>query len=78
MDLVIADFDIADTQMIFSLVSSGKRTRSVFANVRTFLAETLALTVSEEKSDIHKASDGAAFLGYEPHIHDTPAGGSES
>ncbi|WP_201765275.1 group II intron reverse transcriptase/maturase [Phenylobacterium zucineum] len=35
------------------------------AGHRTFLAEHLKLTVSDEKSGIHKASDGARFLGYE-------------
>src|SRR3546814_516302 len=60
----------ADDFMI-GVISSKEDARSVFAEVRAFLTEALALTVSEEKSGIRKASDGAAFLGYEVRTYTT-------
>ena len=50
---------------LIGVIGSKDDARGVFAEVRTFLTEALALTVSEEKSGIRKASDGATFLGYE-------------
>jgi RNA-directed DNA polymerase len=47
------------------VIGSKDDARRVFAEVRAFLTEELALSVSEEKSGIRKASDGAAFLGYQ-------------
>src|SRR3546814_1344311 len=60
----------ADDFMI-GVIGSKEDARSVFAEVRAFLTEALALTVSEEKSGIRKASDGAAFLGYEVRTYTT-------
>lgn len=50
---------------LIGVIGSKDDARGVFAEVRTFLTEVLALTVSEEKSGIRKASDGTKFLGYE-------------
>lgn len=50
---------------LIGVIGSKDDARGVFADVRTFLSEALALTVSEQKSGIRKASDGATFLGYE-------------
>jgi RNA-directed DNA polymerase len=56
---------------MIGVIGSKEDARSVFAEVRAFLTEALALTVSEEKSGIRKASDGAAFLGYEVRTYTT-------
>lgn len=50
---------------LIGVVGSKEEARQLMAEVRTFLAEHLKLTVSDEKSGIHMASDGARFLGYE-------------
>lgn len=50
---------------IIGVVGSKEEARQQMAEVRAFLAERLKLAVSDEKSGIHKASDGARFLGYE-------------
>ena len=36
----------------------------MFYEVKTFLNTTLKLEISEEKSGIHHAKEGTAFLGY--------------
>lgn len=56
---------------LVGVIGSKEDARGVFAEVRAFLTETLALSVSEEKSGIRKASDGAAFLGYEVRTYTT-------
>src|SRR3546814_19555772 len=63
---------------MFGVIGSKEDARSVFAEVRAFLTEALALTVSEEKSGIPKASDGAAFLGYEVRTYQTRQRGVRS
>lgn len=50
---------------LIGVIGSKDDAREVFASVRTFLTDALALTVSDEKSGIRKANDGATFLGYE-------------
>lgn len=50
---------------LIGVIGSKDDARHVFAEVRAFLTNALALSVSEEKSGIRKASNGAAFLGYE-------------
>ena len=50
---------------VIGIIGSKEEARSVLAEVRTFLAEHLKLQVSEEKSGISKASEGATFLGYD-------------
>ncbi len=49
---------------LIGVVGNKEDARQVFAEVSNFLNEELALSVSNEKSGIHKASDGASFLGY--------------
>ncbi len=50
---------------LIGVVGSKEDARQVFAEVSNFLKEELALSVSNEKSGIRKAFDGANFLGYE-------------
>ena len=50
---------------LIGIVGSKAEARQVMEEVRTFLADRLNLTVSEEKSGIAHASDGARFLGYD-------------
>ena len=50
---------------LIGVIGSKDDARRIFAEVGSFLTTELALSVSEEKSGIRKASDGAAFLGYE-------------
>lgn len=50
---------------LIGVIGSKDDARRVFAEIRTFLTDALALNVSEEKSGIRKASDGATFLGYD-------------
>ncbi|MGO9429010.1 reverse transcriptase domain-containing protein [Rhodoblastus sp.] len=49
---------------LIGVIGGKEDARQVFAEVSTFLTEALALSVSDEKSGIRKASDGADFLGY--------------
>jgi group II intron reverse transcriptase/maturase len=50
---------------VIGIIGSKDDARGMMEEVRRFLANTLKLTVSEEKSGIRKASEGATFLGYE-------------
>jgi len=50
---------------VIGVIGSKDDARSIMAEVRTYLAETLKLEVSEEKSGIRKADEGAMFLGYQ-------------
>ena len=50
---------------LIGVTGSKEEARQTMEEVRVFLAEHLKLTVSDEKSGISKASDGASFLGYE-------------
>lgn len=56
---------------LIGVIGSKEDARGIFAEVRAFLTSALALSVSEEKSGIRKASDGAAFLGYEVRTYTT-------
>ena len=47
------------------VIGSKEDARSIMDEVKTFLAQTLKLEVSAEKSGIRKADEGAMFLGYE-------------
>jgi group II intron reverse transcriptase/maturase len=49
---------------LLGVIGSKEDARRVMAEVRIFLADRLKLQVSEAKSGVRKASDGAAFLGY--------------
>lgn len=49
---------------VIGVIGSKDDARGIMAEVRTYLAETLKLEVSEEKSGIRKADEGAMFLGY--------------
>jgi RNA-directed DNA polymerase len=50
---------------IIGVAGSKAEARQIMDEVRRFLAEHLKLTVSEKKSGITHASDGARFLGYD-------------
>ncbi len=50
---------------LIGVVGSKEEARQIMEEVRSFLAENLKLTVSEEKSGITHGSDGARFLGYD-------------
>lgn len=50
---------------VIGVIGSKEDARRVMAEVRTYLAETLKLEVSAEKSGIRKADEGAMFLGYQ-------------
>ncbi|RJG48750.1 RNA-dependent DNA polymerase, partial [Sphingobium terrigena] len=50
---------------VIGVIGSKDDARGIMAEVRTYLAETLKLEVSEEKSGIRKADEGAMFLGYQ-------------
>ena len=50
---------------VIGVIGSKDEARGVMAEVQAFLADHLKLTVSQEKSGIRKASEGASFLGYE-------------
>lgn len=50
---------------IIGVTGSKSEARQIMEEVRTYLSDHLKLAVSAEKSGIHKASDGARFLGYE-------------
>ncbi|WP_160106277.1 MULTISPECIES: reverse transcriptase domain-containing protein [unclassified Azospirillum] len=49
---------------VIGIIGSKEEARKVMEEVRAFLAQHLKLQVSEEKSGISKASEGATFLGY--------------
>jgi Type II intron maturase len=53
----------ADDYLI-GIIGSKQEAQSVFNEVITFLNNTLKLEISEEKSGIHHAKEGTAFLGY--------------
>lgn len=50
---------------LIGVIGSKAEARQIMMEVRHFLADHLKLAVSDEKSSIRKASDGARFLGYE-------------
>ncbi|WP_336965666.1 reverse transcriptase domain-containing protein [Sphingobium aquiterrae] len=50
---------------VIGVIGSKEDARGIMAEVRTFLANGLKLEVSEEKSGIRKADEGAMFLGYQ-------------
>lgn len=50
---------------VIGVIGSKEDARKIMADVRTYLAETLKLEVSAEKSGIRKADEGALFLGYQ-------------
>lgn len=50
---------------VIGVIGSKDDARSIMAEVRTYLMEALKLEVSEEKSGIRKADEGAMFLGYQ-------------
>lgn len=66
---------------LIGVIGSKAEARQIMDEVRTFLANTLKLEVSEKKSGINHASDGARFLGYDvlteghPHPHKADFGG---
>lgn len=49
---------------VIGVIGSKEDACSLMAEVRVYLADRLKLEVSEEKSGISKASEGAVFLGY--------------
>jgi len=49
---------------LIGVIGSKEDARSVLEQVRTFLRERLKLAVSDAKSGIRKADEGAEFLGY--------------
>jgi len=49
---------------LIGVTGSKADARTAMEEVKAFLKERLNLTVSESKSGIHKATDGANFLGY--------------
>ena len=49
---------------LIGVTGSKDEARQIMAEVRAFLAERLRLRVSDEKSGIRKATDGARFLGH--------------
>jgi len=50
---------------LIGVAGSKAEARQIMGKVRVFLADSLKLTVSEEKSGITHGSDGARFLGYD-------------
>lgn len=54
---------------LIGVTGSKAEARQIMEDVRTFLAEHLKLEVSEEKSGITHASDGARFLSYDIVTH---------
>jgi len=53
----------ADDYLI-GIIGSKQEAETVFTEVKTFLNKNLKLDISEEKSGIHHAKEGTAFLGY--------------
>jgi len=56
---------------LIGIIGAKQEAREVMAKVRQFLKDQLGLNVSDEKSDISKASDGVLFLGYTVKTHDS-------
>lgn len=54
---------------LIGIIGAKQEARDVMAQVRSFLKEGLRLDVSDEKSRIAKADDGATFLGYTVRTH---------
>lgn len=50
---------------VIGVIGSKQDARSIMDEVKAFLAQTLKLEVSAEKSGIRKADEGAMFLGYQ-------------
>lgn len=50
---------------LIGVIGSKAEASEMLAKVRRFLKDTLKLDVSEEKTRVDKASDGARFLGYD-------------
>jgi RNA-directed DNA polymerase len=50
---------------VIGVIGSKADARQIMDDVRVFLATHLKLTVSEQKSSLNHASDGARFLGYD-------------
>lgn len=50
---------------VIGVIGSKDDARRIMAEIREFLVKTLKLEVSEEKSGIRKADEGAMFLGYQ-------------
>ncbi|MCI0558895.1 MAG: hypothetical protein MN733_10400, partial [Nitrososphaera sp.] len=46
------------------IIGNKQEAAQMFAEVKTFLNTTLKLAIAEEKSGIHHAKEGTAFLGY--------------
>lgn len=59
---------------IIGVIGSKSDARQILDDVRSFLAEKLKLEVSEAKSGITHASDGARFLGYDICTNTNPNG----
>jgi len=57
---------------LIGVTGSKAEAREIMEEVRIFLADHLKLAVSEQKSGITHASDGARFLGYDIHTHTHP------
>ena len=57
---------------LIGVTGSKAEARQIMEEVRTFLADQLKLAVSEQKSGITHASDGARFLGYDIRTHTHP------
>jgi len=49
---------------LLGIIGSKQETEGIFTQVKTFVNTTLKLDTSEEKSGIHHAKEGTAFLGY--------------
>lgn len=49
---------------LIGVIGTKQEAREIMEEVTRFLAQTLRLTASEQKSGIRKADDGASFLGY--------------
>jgi len=56
---------------LIGVIGSKQEARDVMEEVRRFLATELKLAVSDEKSGIANAADGATFLGYTVRTHNS-------
>jgi len=54
---------------LIGIIGTRQEAQDAMAQVRSFLKENLSLDVSDEKSRITKAADGATFLGYTIRTH---------